>query len=448
MLKMNVENIELSKLKPYENNARTHSKKQIEALSRSIEEFGFTLPVLIDNSDGIIAGHARFEAAIQIGMSTVPCIRLANFTEAQRAAYVVADNKLAEMSEWNEELLRSELKTLKDEFGFELATLGFSDKEIDALSLDGNFERDALSLDGNFERDATEDELPELPEETITKLGDLWLLGEHRLICGDSTDAGVVGRLLGGAKPHLMVTDPPYGVNYDPKWRNRSGASKSARVGVVLNDDRSDWREAWALFPGDVAYIWHGAVQSLSVADSLLACGFDIRTLIVWVKERFTLSRGDYHWQHETCFYACKDRNIDDVCPEVTPFCVGFDLCAYAVREKKKSRWSGGRKQSTVWNISYSGQDATTQRSTQKPVECMRRPIFNNSMPGDIVYEPFSGSGTTIIAAQSLKRKCYAIELDPRYVDMAVARYEKYTGKKAILDKSEERQYDISKSSL
>jgi hypothetical protein len=215
-----VDFIAVSDLKPYTNNARKHSEKQIIALTKSIEEFGFTLPILVDNSCGIIAGHARFEAALLLGFQELPCIRLEHFTEAQRAAYLIADNKLAEMSEWDEELLRSELGRLSDEFGMDLTLIGFSEKELDAFS-----------LGDDIEKSATEDNLPELQEEATTRPGDLWLLGEHRLICGDSTDAGVVERLLDGAKPHLMVTDPPYGVNYDPKWRRRIGKNKSVRMG-------------------------------------------------------------------------------------------------------------------------------------------------------------------------------------------------------------------------
>ncbi|MDR2527417.1 MAG: ParB N-terminal domain-containing protein, partial [Synergistaceae bacterium] len=219
-------------LKPYDKNARKHSERQINALISSVEKFGFTLPLLIDKDCGVIAGHARLEAAIQLRFTRVPCIRLSRFTEEQRAAYIIADNKLGELSEWDEEILRSELLRLKD-MGLELITLGFSEKEIDSLS-----------LGGEFERDAAEDALPELSEEAVTQAGDLWLLGEHRLICGDSTDARIVERLLD------MVTDPPYGVNYDPKWREAAHHGGRLKNGLVMNDDRSDWREAWSLFAG------------------------------------------------------------------------------------------------------------------------------------------------------------------------------------------------------
>ena len=248
-----------------------------------------------------------------------------------------------------------------------------------------------------------EDDVPEAPETPISRPGDLWVLGKHRLLCGDATVATDVERLLGDVKPLLMVTDPPYGVEYDPGWRNKAGAAATKRTGKVLNDDRADWREAWALFPGDVAYVWHGALHATTVADSLEASGFNIRSQIIWAKDRLVLSRGDYHWQHEPCLYA--------------------------VKKTGKGHWAGDRKQTTLWQIANKDQDAETVHGTQKPVECMRRPILNNSSPGQAVYEPFMGSGTTLIAAETTGRVCYGIELNPAYVDVAVERWQQFTGK-------------------
>ena len=208
-------------------------------------------------------------------------------------------------------------------------------------------------------------------------------------------------------KPLLMVTDPPYGVEYDPSWRNQAGAAKTKRTGKVLNDDRADWREAWALFSGDVAYVWHGALHAATVAESLEAAGFNIRSQIIWAKERLVLSRGDYHWQHEPAWYA--------------------------VKKTGKGHWAGDRKQTTLWQIPSKDQDAKTVHGTQKPVECMRRPILNNSSPGQAVYEPFMGSGTTLIAAETTGRVCYGIELNPAYVDVAVERWQAFTGQEAML---------------
>jgi DNA modification methylase len=230
--------------------------------------------------------------------------------------------------------------------------------------------------------------------------------GGHRLICGDATDGRTVNQLLGGAKPHLMVTDPPYGVEYDPAWRNRAGLGNTKRTGRVVNDDRADWREAWALFPGEVAYVWHGALHSVEVAESLEAAGYQMRAQIIWAKDRLVMGRGHYHWQHEPCWYAVKGTG----------------------------HWAGDRKQTTLWQIASRGQDAETEHGTQKPVDCMKRPIENNSTPGQAVYEPFSGSGTTIIAAEVTGRLCFAIELSPNYVDVAVLRWQAFTGKAATLE--------------
>jgi DNA modification methylase len=249
------------------------------------------------------------------------------------------------------------------------------------------------------------DQIPDVPERPVSRPGDVWRLGRHVLVCGDSTDADVVQSALAGVSPHLMVTDPPYGVKYDPAWRNRAGLGATKRVGTVENDHRADWREAWSLFPGEVAYVWHGALHAPTVAESLTACGFEIRAQIIWAKERLVMGRGHYHWQHEPAWYAVRGTG----------------------------HWSGDRKQTTLWQIASRGQDAETTHGTQKPVECMKRPIENNSSPGQAVYEPFSGSGTTIIAAEMTGRACHAIELSPAYVDVAVLRWQAFTGEQAML---------------
>ena len=279
---------------PYARNARTHSEAQVALIAGSIREYGFTNPVLVDGDNGIIAGHGRVLAARKLGLASVPVIELGHLSEAQKRAYVLADNKLAEQAGWDSELLALELGELA-ELGIDLGALGFEAAELDAL------------LD-NALPDPREEETPEPPAVPVSRPGDLWLLGPHRLLCGSSTEAADVARLLGGVRPHLMVTDPPYGVSYDPAWRNRAGLSATKRTGKVLNDDRADWREAWALFPGEVAYVWHGALHATTVAESLEACGFAIRSQIIWAKERLVLSRGDYHWQHEPCWYAVRDK--------------------------------------------------------------------------------------------------------------------------------------------
>ena len=381
---------------PYARNARTHSDSQGAQIAASIREFAFTNPILVDGERGVMAGHGRLLAARQLGMTEVPTLELAHLTPTQRRAYVLADNKLALNAGGDTDMLRLELADLQLG-GFDLGLTGFDEDEIAGLLVDKN---------GGLTHP---DDIPTGPAEPVSQLGDVWVLGRHRLICGDSTDAGTVERVLGGVRPHLMATDPPYGVNYDSAWRNaRLTGSQTQRTGKVLNDHRAYWREAWALFPGDVAYVWHGALHATTVADSLTACGFDIWTQIVWAKERLVMGRGHYHWQHEPCWYA--------------------------VRKGGTGHWAGDRKQTTLWSISSRAQDAETTHGTQEPVECMRRPMENNSSPGQAVYEPFSGSGTTLIAAETSGRACHAVELSPAYVDVAVLRWPAFTGQQAVLE--------------
>ncbi len=407
MLPYRVEFVE--KLIPYANNARTHSDTQVAQIAASIREFGFTNPVLIDGDHGIIAGHGRVLAARKLGMTEVPVIELAHLSKAQRKAYILADNKLAMNAGWDNDLLAVELGELKAD-GFDLALTGFGSDEIAALLADQN------------EGLTDPDDIPEEPATPVSALGDVWLLGKHRIICGDSTDAATVERVLNGVKPHLMVTDPPYGVVYDANWRNERVRSNGSpiggrAVGAVMNDDRADWREAWALFPGDVSYVWCASLHSHEVAESLIASGFGLRSQIIWSKSNFAIGRSDYHWQHEPCWYA--------------------------VRDKAKGHWHGDRKQTTLWQIPKPAK-SETGHSTQKPVECMKRPIENNSSPGQAVYEPFSGSGTTIIAGEMTGRSVHAIELNPAYVDIAVARWQLFTGQAATLEGDDRTFADIA----
>jgi DNA modification methylase len=442
-----VERRPVANLVPYARNARTHSDAQVAQIAASIREWGWTIPVLVAEDGGIIAGHGRVLAARLLGIEDVPVMVARGWTDAQRRAYVVADNQLALNAGWDNELLRLELGDLKLG-GFDLGVIGFTGHELDTLLFDKN----AGLTDP--------DEVPEVPADPVSVLGDVWLLGAkvtcphcnktqsvkrangqtrersrviecacedcgktftatptggHRLVCGDSTNAATVALALDGARPHLMVTDPPYGVSYDANWRNEPEKlnlkspnvmkSATAARGKVMNDDRSDWTETWALFPGDVAYVWHGERQSPELVDHMRDCGFEPRNLIVWAKSALVISRGHYHPQHETCWYL--------------------------VRKGATAHWAGDRKQTTLWQIDKP-QRSETGHSTQKPVECMQRPIENNSFIGDAVYEPFSGSGTTIIAAQLTGRRCLAIELNPAYVDVAVLRWQAFTGNVAI----------------
>ena len=400
----NVELRAVSSLVPYARNSRTHSAEQVDQIAASMREWGWTNPVLVDEAGMIIAGHGRILAAQKLGIVEAPVMTARGWSEEQKRAYVLADNKLALNAGWDMEKLALELGDLKG-MGFDIGLTGFSGSEL-------------ASMTGGTAGLTNPDDVPEPPAQAVSVLGDVWLLGGHRLVCGDSTDAGAVGACLGQERPHLMVTDPPYGVEYDPKWRAKAGINKSqAKMGEVLNDDRADWTDAWALFPGVVVYVWHADKYIREVQNSLETCTFEMRSQIIWAKDRFALSRGDYHWQHEPCWYA--------------------------VRKGATGHWHGDRKQSTVWNIK-ARDDAGVGHGTQKPVECMRRPMENNSKPGDAVYEPFSGSGTTIIAGEQSGRRVCAIELNPIYVDVAVKRWQDFTGKAAVLESTGQSFEDVA----
>lgn len=386
-----VEYWDIARLIPYARNARTHSATQVAEIAGSIRAFGFSNPILVSEAGDVIAGHGRLAAARQLAMQRVPVIVLHGLTEVERRQLVLADNRIAMNAGWDIEMLKLELKDLS-ELAVDLSTIGFSAKEL------------AIALSGKSDGLTDEDEIPPVCESAISVAGDIWCLGPNRIACGDSTDPDLVARLLAGQVPQLMVTDPPYGVQYDPAWRHRRGVNKSARSAKIANDERADWSAAWNLFPGQIAYVWHGALRSTVVAESLIKGGFSIRAQIIWAKERLVMGQGDYHWQHEPCWYAVR----------------------------KKGHWTGDRKQTTLWTISAKDQDADTRHSTQKPVECMRRPIVNNSNAGQAVYEPFLGSGTTLIAAQSVDRVCLAVELEPLFVDVAIRRWQAFTGQKAI----------------
>jgi DNA modification methylase len=371
----------------------------VAQIAASINEWGWTIPVLVDEGGQLIAGHGRLLAARKLGLPEVPAMTATGWTEAQKKAYVIADNKLALNAGWDLDALKVELADL-GELGFDVGLTGFGDDELADLLAE---ETEGLT---------DPDDVPEPPADPVSVEGDVWVLGNHRIICGSSTDAHTVEKLLGPVKPHLMVTDPPYGVEYDATWRGKAGHAGLGknRVGIVENDDRADWSEAWALFPGSIAYVWHGGLMSGVVAESLASCGFALRSQIIWNKTVMAMGRGDYHWKHEPCWYAVKGTG----------------------------QWAGDRKQTTVWDfasplhIMSGSKEVRTPHPTQKPVECMKRPIENNSSPGQAVYEPFSGSGTTIIAGEMTGRHVYAIELNPAYVDVACKRWSAFVGKEPI----------------
>lgn len=388
---MKVQSWAIDRVKPYDKNPRDNAAA-VDAVAKSIEQFGFRVPIVVDADGVIIAGHTRLKAATKLGLAHVPVHVAADLSADQARALRVADNKTGELATWNNDLLAIELKAL-EVAGFTLVDFGFSTADIDAIF---------APPPNTGLVDA--DDVPPKPAKATTKLGDLWHLGRHRLVCGDSRDPAAVAKLLDGQRPGIMVTDPPYGVEYDPSWRAKAGLNKNRKkMGVVSNDDNADWTEAWALFTGDVAYVYHAGLFASVVQHSLEASGFEMRSQIVWAKDRMALSRGDYHWQHEPCWYA--------------------------VRAGATGGRTDDRTQTTLWQIP-AREDGGHGHGTQKPVECMERPIRNHNF--DLVYDPFSGSGTTVIACERLGRTCFAMELDALYCDVIVQRWEKFTGKKAV----------------
>jgi hypothetical protein len=290
-----VERWPIAKLIPHPRNARTHSEEQISQIAASIREWGWTNPILVTEKGSIIAGHGRVLGARKLGLVDVPVMVARGWSKAQIQAYALADNKLALNAGWDEAMLALEIGELQ-ELGFDIGLIGFTDTEIAALT------ENTMGL-------TDPDETPEAPVNPVSIPGDVWLLGKHRLLCGDSTAPADVENVLGPVRPHLMVTDPPYGVDYDPTWRATAGVNQNTKkLGKVANDDRADWREAWALFPGAVAYVWHAGRYASTVQDSLTAVGFDVRSQIIWAKDRFALSRGHYHWQHEPCWVRGAQR--------------------------------------------------------------------------------------------------------------------------------------------
>jgi DNA modification methylase len=384
---------EIAKLIPYARNARLHSDKQVSQIAASLVKFGMVEPIIVDKKNNILAGHGRVLAAETLGWKTIDAIEVGRMTAKDKRAYIIASNRLAELASWDNELLGLELKGLLDE-KFDVSLVGFSSKD-----LNGILPQD-IAL-GNTDEEAIPEYAPK-----VAKLNDLWALGKHRLFVGDCTNPDNVAALLGDIKPHLMVTDPPYGVEYDANWRNEAASlGKCERAtGKVSNDDKTDWSAAWVLFEGDVAYIWHAGNKAHIVAESIEQSGFDIRAQIIWAKNNIVISRGHYHPKHEPCWYA--------------------------VKKTKTGHWSGDRKQSTIWEIDKP-MKSETGHSTQKPVECMRRPMQNNSSEGQAVYDPFLGSGTSIIAAETIGRHCYGLELVPKYADIIIKRWQDFTGLKA-----------------
>jgi len=400
----------LTDLKPYERNPRSITKAAFNKLKSAIEDLGYHQRIIVQPDLRVIGGHQRIRALHELGIEEVTILIPSRELTTEEFRRLLVQDNLA-FGDFDMEILANDFD--KEE----LLDWGMPPAMIDALP-------------NSVEEGLTDpDDAPPLEATVIAQEGDVFVLGDHRIICGDCTSADVVQRVMGKAKPSLMVTDPPYGVEYDPSWREKAGVGGTGTAkGKVLNDDRADWSEAWALFPGNVAYVWHGALHCPVVAQSLERCGFKVRAQIIWVKTRAALSRGHYHWHHEPALYAQKPDTDDG-----WRFGDDHEVAAYTVREgAANAKWRGGRKQTTVWFIDHMKND--TGHGTQKPVMCMQRPIENNSAKGDFVYDPFLGSGSTLIAAQMTGRKCIGSELNPAYMDVIIRRWQNFTGQKAILE--------------
>ena len=386
------ENVSIDKLKPYERNARTHSDAQVEKIAKSIKEFGFINPVLIDGNFGIIAGHGRVLGAKKLGMTEVPCLFVEDLTKAQKKAYILADNKLALDAGWDDEILKVELNELKD-MNFDLSLTGFDDIEINGLE---------------EPQEIVEDEVPEADEEKepICKLGDIWQLGEHRLMCGDSTDAGTVAILMNGKKADLLLTDPPYNVAYE-------GKTKDA---LTIENDRmrgEEFREflvsaftaaVSVLKDGGGFYVWFASREHCNFETALNESGLEVRQELIWKKNTMVLGRQDYQWKHEPCLYGWKDG--------------------------ASHNWYSDRCQTTILEFNKPARNG--EHPTMKPVELFAYQIQNSTKKMDIVLDLFGGSGTTIIACEQTGRIGYSMELDPKYCDVIIKRYENLTGNKAV----------------
>lgn len=405
---------------PHEKNAREHPESQRNALRAVMSQLGFAGAILAVERDGKLKccdGHLRTE---EMGDREVPVLVL-DLNDDEVETLLLSFDAIGSMAKFNRERLEALLGTYdRTKATIDPALMNGLQADLDKMLK--SLAKGAGS-DWGKTQEALQDEVPELPTVPVTDPGDLWVCGNHRVLCGDSTNSEHVAEVLAGAEPFIMVTDPPYGVDYDPTWRDavaiERGVVLSRRRGAVSNDHRADWTPAWRLFGGQVAYVWHGGLHASTVGANLIESGLEIRSQIIWVKPKITFGRGAYHWRHEPCYYA--------------------------VRGGDNAGWAGDRTQSTVWEIQHlnfttqaTDEDPWTEHSTQKPVECMARPIRNHGGPEDHVYDPFLGSGTTLIACEQLNRHCFGLELEPGYVDVVVERWGRYTKQEPILESTGE----------
>jgi DNA modification methylase len=385
----------VSELIPYVKNSRTHSDEQVAQIAASIKEFGWTNPILIDGENGIIAGHGRLMAARKLGHTKVPTIELKDLTETQKKAYIIADNRLALNAGWDNEMLKVEFDQLA-ELGFDLELTGFSLDEIEALN--------PVELNAGL---TDEDEAPPLPPEPKTKLGDIYKLGKHRLMCGDSTSIDHLERLCDGQAVDMWLTDPTYNVAYEGKTKDSLTIQNDS-----MGDDqfRQFLRDAYVaanavMKAGAVFYIWHADSEGYNFRGAAQDAGWKVRQCLIWKKSSMVMGRQDYHWKHEPCLYGWK--------------------------EGAGHLWAADRKQTTI--LEFEKPSRNGEHPTMKPVALFEYQLLNNTKGGDIVLDSFGGSGTTLIAAEKNGRVARLMELDPKYCDVIVKRWEDFTGKKAEL---------------
>ena len=386
----------VAKLVPYARNPRTHSEAQVAQIAASIEEFGFNNPILVDTKAGIIAGHGRLLAARKLGLEEVPVIVLDHLTEAQKRAYIIADNQLALNAGWDEEILRTELAALQEE-SFDVSLIGFEDEELARL----------LAAQDAIEGLTDEDAVPELPETPVSITGDLWVLGEHRLLVGDATRQADVEKLMASDYTDLGFTDPPYNVDYEgyteERLKIRGDRMSDSDFKQFLEDAFRAYRAVAK--PGASLYVCHSSSWQREFQNALESAGFEVRCQIIWAKNTFAWGFGRYKFQHEPIFYAHVAQ--------------------------QKDPWYGDKTQSTLWEERKPA--ANRIHPTAKPVELVERAVLNSSKSGDIVADLFGGSGSTLIACERRGRRGRLMEIDPKYADCIVQRYQEYTGKKAIL---------------
>jgi DNA modification methylase len=411
---MQIEQWPIDRPKPYAKNARKWTAAAVDKVAASISEYGFRQPIVVDSQGVIIIGHLRLAAAKKLGLAEVPIHVARELSPEQVRGLRIMDNRSHEEAEWDYALLAPEIAELQS-LAFDIGLTGLNDREIDTLLRDPAADEKA-------------DQVPPLPDVPASRPGDLWLCGPHRVLCGDSTSPEAVTRLLGDRKPILMVTDPPYGISLDSEWRDRAGLNgcgpaeasymKRRTEGhtntTISSDTRADWSEAFELVPSlQVAYVWHASLYTREVLDGLLRIGFLYPQQIIWNKGRVVLTRTHYWYQHEPCWYV----------------------------RKKKAPWFGKPgENSTIWDapspkfIMGGSKEEKYDHPTQKSLELMRRPILNHLRRGDMVYEPFLGSGTTLAAAELTERVCCGMELDPKYMDVICQRWSGMTSQQPTLD--------------